>query len=239
MLYLGLKYHSKQLLPCQFQGGSRQENAVGVPVCHLSVDEAFLVRDISSKHNSSWSVHHGRRPAISCADLWALPHVLPNKSWFSECLSRDRFLFDLGFGAQSRSSVRGSPPPSILAGLETNPFSLLFRFVPPRELKKWNSPGCGGGIRDLMSPVISEQHYKNGMKKDENGFMDIDWCCSKVLNDWDELRSVFMQANAKKAIAPTQVGAHLSAAAVAAAGVGIGGGGGGGGCRFCWWWWSC
>lgn len=60
-----------------------------------------------------------------------------------------------------------------------------------------------------MSPVISEQHYKNGMKKDENGFMDIDWCCSKVLNDWDELRSVFMQANAKKAIAPTQVGFHL------------------------------
>ncbi|CAN0448718.1 unnamed protein product, partial [Ectocarpus sp. 12 AP-2014] len=59
-------------------------------------------------------------------------------------------------------------------------------------------------VRDLMSPVISEQHYKNGMKKDENGFMDIDWCCSKVLNDWDELRSVFMQANAKKAIAPTQ-----------------------------------
>lgn len=63
-----------------------------------------------------------------------------------------------------------------------------------------------GVIRDLMSPVISEQHYKNGMKKDDNGFMDIDWCCSKVLNNWDELRSVFMQANAKKAIAPTQVG---------------------------------
>eukprot|EP00752_Nemacystus_decipiens_P003017 g2798.t1 len=59
-------------------------------------------------------------------------------------------------------------------------------------------------VRDLMSPVISEQHYKNGMKKDENGFMDIDWCCNKVLNDWDELRTVFMQANAKKAIAPTQ-----------------------------------
>jgi len=66
--------------------------------------------------------------------------------------------------------------------------------------------GVSWGIRDLMSPVISEQHYKNGMKKDENGFMDIDWCCSKVLNNWDELRSVFMQANAKKAIAPTQVG---------------------------------
>lgn len=56
-----------------------------------------------------------------------------------------------------------------------------------------------------MSPVISEQHYKNGMKKDENGFMDIDWCSSTVLNSWDELRQVFMAANAKKAIAPTQV----------------------------------
>ena len=56
-----------------------------------------------------------------------------------------------------------------------------------------------------MSPVIAEQHYKNGMKKDENGFMDIDWCSSTVLNSWDELRQVFMAANAKKAIAPTQV----------------------------------
>lgn len=62
-----------------------------------------------------------------------------------------------------------------------------------------------GWGRDLMSPVISEQHYKNGMKKDENGFMDIDWCSSTVLNSWDELRQVFMTANAKKAIAPTQV----------------------------------
>lgn len=62
-----------------------------------------------------------------------------------------------------------------------------------------------GRSRDLMSPVISEQHYKNGMKKDENGFMDIDWCSSTVLNSWDELRQVFMTANAKKAIAPTQV----------------------------------
>ncbi|CAM9536993.1 unnamed protein product, partial [Ascophyllum nodosum] len=59
-------------------------------------------------------------------------------------------------------------------------------------------------VRDLMSPVISEQHYKSGMKKDENGFMDIEWCRSVVLNSWDELREVFMRANAKKAIAPTQ-----------------------------------
>lgn len=56
-----------------------------------------------------------------------------------------------------------------------------------------------------MSPVISEQHYKSGMKKDENGFMDIDWCRSTVLNTWDELRETFMAANSKKAIAPTQV----------------------------------
>lgn len=56
-----------------------------------------------------------------------------------------------------------------------------------------------------MSPVISEQHYKNGMKKDSNGFMDIEWCRSTVLNNWDELREIFKAANAKKAIAPTQV----------------------------------
>ena len=69
-------------------------------------------------------------------------------------------------------------------------------------------PSRGRGLdlnRDLMSPVISEQHYKSGMKKDENGFMDIEWCRSVVLNSWDELREVFMRANAKKAIAPTQV----------------------------------
>lgn len=62
-----------------------------------------------------------------------------------------------------------------------------------------------GGDRDLMSPVIAEQHYKNGMKKDPNGFMDIEWCSSTVLNNWDDLRAAFMAANAKKAIAPTQV----------------------------------
>ncbi|CAM9735420.1 unnamed protein product, partial [Choristocarpus tenellus] len=59
-------------------------------------------------------------------------------------------------------------------------------------------------VRDLLSPVISEQHYKNGMRKDPDGFMDIDWCSNVVLNSWDELRSTFMEANAKKAIAPTQ-----------------------------------
>ncbi|CAM9272315.1 unnamed protein product [Chrysoparadoxa australica] len=59
-------------------------------------------------------------------------------------------------------------------------------------------------VRDLMSPVGAEQHYKNGMKKDPDGFMDIEWCSSQVLNSWDDLRNSFMSANAKKAIAPTQ-----------------------------------
>lgn len=59
-------------------------------------------------------------------------------------------------------------------------------------------------VRDLMSPVGKEMHYKNGMKKDANGFTDIEWCSSAVLNSWDDLRKAFMAANARKAIAPTQ-----------------------------------
>lgn len=55
-----------------------------------------------------------------------------------------------------------------------------------------------------MSPVGKEMHYKNGMKKDPDGFTDIDWCSSAVLNSWDDLRKAFMAANARKAIAPTQ-----------------------------------
>ncbi len=31
-------------------------------------------------------------------------------------------------------------------------------------------------VRDLMSPCAAEQQYKNGMRKDADGFMDIDWC---------------------------------------------------------------
>lgn len=59
-------------------------------------------------------------------------------------------------------------------------------------------------VRDLMSANADEQHYKNGMKKDPDGFMDIDWCGSKVISSWNDLRSQFTQANARKAIAPTQ-----------------------------------
>lgn len=59
-------------------------------------------------------------------------------------------------------------------------------------------------VRDLMSPNAEEQHYKNGMRKDPDGFMDIEWCETKVLHTWNELRETFQRANGRKAIAPTQ-----------------------------------
>lgn len=59
-------------------------------------------------------------------------------------------------------------------------------------------------VRDLMSPMGEEKQYKNGMRKDADGFMDIEWCSSKVLQSWDDLRHCFMDANSRKAIAPTQ-----------------------------------
>merc|ERR1719502_952762 len=49
-----------------------------------------------------------------------------------------------------------------------------------------------------------EKHYKQGMSKDQDGFMDITWCSSKVLHSWDEFRNEFKTANARKAISPTQ-----------------------------------
>merc|ERR1719453_2299048 len=42
------------------------------------------------------------------------------------------------------------------------------------------------------------------MKPDADGFIDIPWCTSAVLESWNDLRSTFMTANARKAIAPTQ-----------------------------------
>ena len=47
-------------------------------------------------------------------------------------------------------------------------------------------------------------HYKSGMKKDPDGFTDIEWCSSAVLDSWNDLRNAFKAANARKAIAPTQ-----------------------------------
>eukprot|EP01038_Epipyxis_sp_PR26KG_P012422 gene12422-16660_t len=62
-------------------------------------------------------------------------------------------------------------------------------------------------VRDLMSPNGEEQHYKSGMRKDSDGFMDIDWCGTKIINSWNEFREQFQIANARKAIAPTQFNA--------------------------------
>ncbi len=59
-------------------------------------------------------------------------------------------------------------------------------------------------VRDLMSPVAQEQNYKQGMRKDKDGFTDITWCSEMMLNSWDDLRNTFLSANGRKAIAPTQ-----------------------------------
>ena len=59
-------------------------------------------------------------------------------------------------------------------------------------------------VRDLMSPTGEEQHYKNGMRKDPDGFTDIEWCQSKIIHSWTELREQFRRANSRKAISPTQ-----------------------------------
>ena len=45
-------------------------------------------------------------------------------------------------------------------------------------------------VRDLMSSTGAEKIYKEGMRKDNDGFMDIEWCSSAVLNSWDDLRKV-------------------------------------------------
>jgi hypothetical protein len=59
-------------------------------------------------------------------------------------------------------------------------------------------------VRDLMAANCEERHYKQGMSKDQDGFMDITWCQSKVLHSWEEFRGEFRTANSRKAISPTQ-----------------------------------
>ena len=48
-------------------------------------------------------------------------------------------------------------------------------------------------VRDLMSNSAEEQHYKNGMRKDPDGFMDIEWCGSTVVHSWDDFRKVLLR----------------------------------------------
>ena len=59
-------------------------------------------------------------------------------------------------------------------------------------------------VRDLMSPTAEERSYKQGMRKDDDGFMDILWCGAAPLDSWNDLRATFLVANARKAISPTQ-----------------------------------
>jgi|Transcript_75102 hypothetical protein len=59
-------------------------------------------------------------------------------------------------------------------------------------------------VRDLMDPVGQERVYKNGMRRDQDGFMDIEWCKSVPIKDWKDLTDKFQEANSRKAISPTQ-----------------------------------
>ena len=67
----------------------------------------------------------------------------------------------------------------------------------------------GDNVRDLLSPTAEEHGYKNGMRKDPDGFMDIEWCSRKVLHGWDDLRTTFQIASARKSIVSTQYN-HMS-----------------------------
>ena len=55
-------------------------------------------------------------------------------------------------------------------------------------------------IRDLLSPLAQEKSYKVGMKKDKDGFMDVGWCQSVILESWTDLTNCIQQANGRKAI---------------------------------------
>jgi hypothetical protein len=61
-------------------------------------------------------------------------------------------------------------------------------------------------VRDLMSrsAIPPERSYKDGMRRDPDGFMDIDWTEARVLNSWNDLCAEFQEANKNKAISPTQ-----------------------------------
>lgn len=59
-------------------------------------------------------------------------------------------------------------------------------------------------VRDLTSPSAIEQQYKAGMRKDEDGFMDIEWCGKVPIESWEHLCKLFQQCNGRKAISPTQ-----------------------------------
>ena len=59
-------------------------------------------------------------------------------------------------------------------------------------------------VRDLLSKAAVEKNFKEGMRHDKDGFMDISWCRRKVVPDWEHLRKVIGKANTRKCISPTQ-----------------------------------
>eukprot|EP00750_Incisomonas_marina_P003012 INCI12808.3.p1 GENE.INCI12808.3~~INCI12808.3.p1 ORF type:complete len:1011 (+),score=198.42 INCI12808.3:601-3633(+) len=59
-------------------------------------------------------------------------------------------------------------------------------------------------VRDLLSPTGEERNYKQDMRKDKDGFMDIRWCVAQPISTWNELRVTFKKSNLRKSISPTQ-----------------------------------
>lgn len=59
-------------------------------------------------------------------------------------------------------------------------------------------------VRDLLSPAAVEKNFKEGMRLDKDGFMDISWCRRKLVPTWHTLREIIGQANTRKCISPTQ-----------------------------------
>jgi chromosome segregation ATPase len=77
-----------------------------------------------------------------------------------------------------------------------------------------STPGFGASIkyfqnvhdtvRDLLSPAAVEKHFKEGMKLDKDGFMDMTWCRRRLVPSFSKLREIIGQANRRKCISPTQ-----------------------------------
>ena len=59
-------------------------------------------------------------------------------------------------------------------------------------------------VRDLLSPVGECNNYKKGMTPDKDGFMQVSWCTTKRLTDFDDLRATIARASKSKEISPTQ-----------------------------------
>lgn len=59
-------------------------------------------------------------------------------------------------------------------------------------------------VRDLASPLGQEKNFKQGLHRDESGFMEFDWVSTVPLANFSELCSTVKEANRRKALAATQ-----------------------------------